>query len=111
MKKPIQTSIIMAFGLLATGIVCVTPAWSGWQSVCPDFVNLDPAHGLDYSKCPPPPKPGPTERQRLLDELAAAQRQNGMLSSRVSDLERQLADRDRSEEHTSELQSRMAGLV
>ena len=35
------------------------------------------------------------ERQRLADELAAAQRQNGTLSSRVSDLERQLADRDR----------------
>ena len=35
------------------------------------------------------------ERQRLADELAAAQKQNGMLSSRVSDLERQLADRDR----------------
>ena len=42
MKKPIQTSIIMAFGLLATGIVCVTPAWSGWQSVCPDFVFFEP---------------------------------------------------------------------
>jgi chemotaxis protein MotB len=34
-------------------------------------------------------------RQRLADELAAAQKQNGTLSSRVSDLERQLADRDR----------------
>jgi chemotaxis protein MotB len=31
------------------------------------------------------------ERQRLADELAAAQKQNGTLSSRVSDLERQLA--------------------
>lgn len=35
------------------------------------------------------------ERNRLANELAAAQRQNGALSSRVSDLERQLADRDR----------------
>ncbi len=35
------------------------------------------------------------EHQRLADELAAAQRQNSALSSRVSDLERQLADRDR----------------
>ncbi len=35
------------------------------------------------------------ERQRLADELAAAKKQNGTLSSRVSDLERQLADRDR----------------
>ena len=36
-----------------------------------------------------------TDRQRLADELAAAKRQNGALNSRVSDLERQLADRDR----------------
>jgi len=35
------------------------------------------------------------ERQRLADELAAAQKQNSTLSSRVSVLERQLADRDR----------------
>lgn len=35
------------------------------------------------------------ERQRLADELEAARKQNGTLSSRVSDLERQLADRDR----------------
>jgi chemotaxis protein MotB len=35
------------------------------------------------------------DRQRLADELEAARRQNGALSSRVSDLERQLADRDR----------------
>jgi len=35
------------------------------------------------------------ERQQLADELAAARRQNGDLSSRVSDLERQLAERDR----------------
>ncbi len=35
------------------------------------------------------------DRQRLADELAAAKKQNGALSSRVSDLERQLADRDR----------------
>lgn len=35
------------------------------------------------------------ERNRLANELAAAQRQNGALGSRVSDLERQLADRDR----------------
>jgi chemotaxis protein MotB len=35
------------------------------------------------------------DRQRLADELAAARKQNGALSSRGSDLERQLADRDR----------------
>ena len=36
------------------------------------------------------------EHQRLADELAAAQKQNGALSSRVSDLERQLTVRDAS---------------
>ena len=35
------------------------------------------------------------DRQRLANELDAARKQNGTLSSRVSDLERQLADRDR----------------
>lgn len=35
------------------------------------------------------------ERQRLANELDTARKQNGALSSRVSDLERQLADRDR----------------
>jgi chemotaxis protein MotB len=39
--------------------------------------------------------PEEKERQRLADELAAAQKQNSTLSSRVSVLERQLADRDR----------------
>lgn len=35
------------------------------------------------------------DRSRLAEELEAARRQNGTLSSRVSDLEGQLADRDR----------------
>lgn len=35
------------------------------------------------------------DRERLSRELEAARRQNGALSSRVSDLERQLAERDR----------------
>lgn len=35
------------------------------------------------------------DRQRLADELDALRKQNGSLSSRVSELERQLADRDR----------------
>lgn len=35
------------------------------------------------------------DRQRLADELEAARRQNGALSSRVNDLERQVAERDR----------------
>ncbi|MBI3357716.1 MAG: OmpA family protein [Nitrospirae bacterium] len=35
------------------------------------------------------------ERQQLADQLAAAQKQNDALSTRVSDLERQLSDKDR----------------
>jgi chemotaxis protein MotB len=35
------------------------------------------------------------EQQRLQDALAAAQKENGLLSARTSDLERQLADRNR----------------
>ncbi len=98
MKKPIKTSLLLALGLLAS-------AGCSWKSMCPDFIPLDPSNSLQYSNCPPPPSAPPgkaallaaleKERQRLADELAAAQKQNGMLSSRVSDLERQLADRDR----------------
>ena len=85
MLKPIQTSIILTLGLLATA------GCSSWQSMCPGFVSLSPATSLEYSKCPPPPPPPPS----LEDQLAAAKKQNVALSSRVSDLERQLADRDR----------------
>ena len=85
MLKPIQTSIILVLGLLAT------TGCSLWQSMCPDFIKLTPANSLDYSRCSPPPNPPPSPR----DQLAAAQKQNATLSSRVSDLERQLADRDR----------------
>jgi len=85
MTKPIQTSIILVLGLLAT------TGCSLWQSMCPSGVTLSPSDSLEYSNCPPPPPPPPS----LRDQLAAAQKQNAMLSSRVSDLERQLADRDR----------------
>ena len=83
--KPIQTSIILALGLLAT------TGCSLWQSMCPSGVTLNPSDSVEYSNCPPPPPPPPS----LRDQLAAAQKQNATLSSRVSDLERQLADRDR----------------
>jgi chemotaxis protein MotB len=85
MLKPFQTSIILVLGLLAT------TGCSLWQSMCPDFIQLTPADSLDYRRCPPPPPPPPS----LRDQLAAAQKQNATLSSRVNDLERQLADRDR----------------
>ncbi|MCX5727254.1 MAG: OmpA family protein, partial [Nitrospirae bacterium] len=85
MMKPIQTSIILVLGLLAT------TGCSLWQSMCPSGVTLSPSDSVEYSNCPPPPPPPPS----LRDQLAAAQKQNATLSSRVSDLERQLADRDR----------------
>jgi chemotaxis protein MotB len=85
MMKPIRTSLILALGLLATA------GCSSWQSMCTDTIKLIPSDSLQYSNCPPPPPPPPS----LRDQLAAAQKQNAMLSSRVSDLERQLADRDR----------------
>ena len=98
MKKPIKTSLLLALGLLAS-------AGCSWKSMCPEFIPLNPSNSLQYSNCPPPPSASPDkaarlaalekERQRLADELAAAQKQNGALSSRVSELERQLADRDR----------------
>jgi chemotaxis protein MotB len=52
-----------------------THGWTAWSDV----------------RCNPPPE-APRD---MIAELAAAQKQNGALSSRVSDLERQLADRDR----------------
>lgn len=56
--------------------------WTAWS----DVRCNPPKDTTDYAAI---------DRQRLADELAAAKKQNGALSSRVSDLERQLADRDR----------------
>ena len=55
-----------------------THGWTAWSDV----------------RCNPPEAPKDTGAD-LAAELAAARKQNGALSSRVSDLERQLADRDR----------------
>ena len=65
-----------------------THQWQPWSDVrCnPSTVSEDPAARLAALD---------KERQRLADELAAARKQNDAFSSRVSDLERQLADRDR----------------
>ena len=51
MLKPIRTSIILTLGLLATA------GCSSWQSMCPEFVPLGSANGLDYRKCPLPAPP------------------------------------------------------
>ena len=91
---PCRKTLNLALSLLAlTGC-------SSWQPMCPD-------NGFQYRICPQGTMLNAStdmadrlaalekERQRLADELASAQKQNGALSSRVSDLERQLADRDR----------------
>jgi chemotaxis protein MotB len=71
--------------------VCIDKKWYGYHlgSGCPSIakaVASDPtADRLAALE---------RERQRLADELEAARRQNGVLSSRVTELERQLADRD-----------------
>ena len=76
--------------------VCVDKKWYGYHlgSGCPSTakaVASDPSAdrlaALDR------------ERQRVVDELEAARRHNGVLRSRVSELEQQLADRDREIAH------------
>jgi len=76
--------------------VCIDKKWYGYHlgSGCPSTakaVASDPSAdrlaALDR------------ERQRLVDELEAARRHNGVLRSRVSELEQQLADRDREIAH------------
>ncbi len=72
--------------------VCIDKKWYGYHqdSGCPATVTAvasDPmADRLAALE---------RDRQRLADELEAARRQNGTLSSRVTELERQLAERDR----------------
>ncbi|MBX3329085.1 MAG: OmpA family protein [Nitrospira sp.] len=74
---------------IAQPTVCVDKGWYGYHkgSGCPSAakpVASDPtADRLAALE---------RDRQRLADELEAARRQNGALSSRVSDLERQLSD-------------------
>lgn len=79
-------------GYIKQPTVCIDKKWYGYYqgSGCPaatKAVASDPtADRLAALE---------RERQQLADELAAARRQNGALSSRVSELERQLAERDR----------------
>jgi chemotaxis protein MotB len=88
MLNPIRTSIILGLGLLATA------GCSSWQSMCPEFVPLSPANGLDYSKCPPPPPPPPPPPS-LEDQLAAAQKELQSCLLRLSLVKDLLADRER----------------
>ena len=75
--------------------VCIDKKWYGYyqgsecpstaKAVVPDAAQETAARLADLER----------QRNGLADELEAARRQNNALSSRVSDLERQLADRDR----------------
>ena len=91
--KGIRASVL-AFSLLALA------ACSSWQPMCPDYgYQYRICYDRKIAEAPADTAARPAaiekERPRLADELAAAQRQDAMLSSRVNDLERQLADRDR----------------
>ena len=85
--------------MLALSILTLT-ACSSWQPMCPD-------NGFQYRICPQGSMRNTStdlagqlaalekDRQRLVDELAVARKENGALSDRVKALESQLADRDR----------------
>ena len=79
-------------GYIKQPTVCVDKNWYGYYqgSGCPSTtkaVASDPAADRLAAL--------EQERNRLADELEAARRENGALSGRVSELERQLAERDR----------------
>lgn len=79
---------IFKTAILATSVVALAGCASWDKSpIC------EKSHGWEAwsdTRCNPPEAP-----KDIAAELAAAQEQNGTLSSRVNDLERQLADRDR----------------
>ena len=70
-----------------------THQWQAWSDVRCNADNAPKSMAVDTSNDRLAALE--RERQRLVNELDAARKQNGALSSRVSDLERQLADRDR----------------
>ena len=92
MARAIQIMHALKTTILATSVLALTGCASWDKSpIC------NPTHqwvAWSDVRCNPPEalkETGPD----LAAELAAAKKQNGALSSRVSDLERQLADRDR----------------
>lgn len=72
---------VLAVGMLA---LAGTAGAFDWGSICCDG-GYEYRHPTSWEK----------EQQRLRDALAAAEKENGVLSSRASDLERQLAERNR----------------
>ena len=77
---------VMRISALAVGMLAIAG-----NAGAIDFGAICCDGGYEYRH----PSAWEKEQQRLRNELAAAQKQNGILSSRASDLERQLADRDR----------------
>ncbi|MBX3671213.1 MAG: OmpA family protein, partial [Rhodocyclaceae bacterium] len=72
--------------------VCIDKKWYGYHlgSGCPSTATVMAADSTADRLAALE-----RERQRLADELAAARRDNGVLRSRVSEVEQQLADRER----------------
>jgi chemotaxis protein MotB len=96
MKQALKTTILVT-GLAALAgcaswdkspICNSSHQWTAWSDVRCNPDNALKDVGADLAALE-------KDRQRLADELAAARKQNSALSSRVSDLERRLADRDR----------------
>jgi chemotaxis protein MotB len=82
-------------GYIKQPTVCIDKKWYGYHqgSGCPSMAKVAAPDASQEMAARLAALE--RDRQRLADELEAARRQNGALSSRVSDLERQLADRDR----------------
>ena len=99
--QAMKTTILAASLAALTGCASwdkspICPPSHGWLAWPDDRCNAPKDMAADASKAMADRLAAlEKERNRLANELAAAQRQNGALSSRVSDLERQLADRDR----------------
>lgn len=89
------SSVKHSDGYIKQPTVCIDKKWYGYHqgSGCPSTVK---ATAPDASKEMAARLAAlERDRQRLGEELEAARRQNGTLSSRVSELEGRLADRDR----------------
>ncbi|MBP6606294.1 MAG: OmpA family protein [Nitrospira sp.] len=82
-------------GYIKQPTVCIDKKWYGYHqgAGCPALTKVVAPDASQEMAARLAALEG--DRQRLVEELEAARRQNGALSSRVSDLERQLADRDR----------------
>ncbi|HEX5647473.1 MAG TPA: hypothetical protein VFX56_10915, partial [Nitrospira sp.] len=101
--RTFNTAMITASVIVLTGCssyikqpeVCIDQKWYGYHqgSGCPSTTKVvapDASQEMEARLAALE-----RDRQRLADELEALRKQNGALGNRVSELERQLADRDR----------------